>query len=307
MDTINRISTEGFFASYSSDPAAIGFTDFLFDRNVTLKDNDFSNAHTATIGILSAIQTQDEELFHNVYNEISRRMPLVDAPWLLNDPLFYGLVIGAVTFNGDYHWIEETLLFRIENTKGELHEISKTLFDILSENWGSNVNLRPMILMARHHLKGNIVNSDLPQEVYRFLTENRFPYCKSDFLNALFLRAFDIAILSLAPEDPDRRKGITRLTGSLWTKALITGWAIWLITLSFCIVCFVIGVFWLNNLASESTTKDWVETLSLVGVPVIIFLPIWPLISKRKKIVNAIKRFIGCYFFGLNVDLFPPP
>lgn len=307
LEVLAPTSRKEFFNSYSSDLAAAGFVDFLFGREVNLPpEGDISNAHIAALAAFSAIQTGNEALFRKAYDELSRRQPQEDAPWLLNDPLFYGMVLGAVQFEVDRDWLQRTLVFRAEHTRGELREVTATLSDILSENWGSIANIRPVVLMARYHLGLDTSDTDLLNGVYRITTETPFPYRESNFLNAVYLRAFDVTILSKAPEDPAKRNATADLIGLLWKRSGFMGWFVWLAGLAAWALIALALVFFVKGLA-DGEFRKWIETLAVLGVPIITAIPVIPWFKKRKKIVGRIQRITLKKLFGLAPDILYPP
>lgn len=307
LNALNPISRNEFLDFYSSDPAALGFVDFLFDRPVHFtQSSDLSNAHNATLAILFALQADDENLFHKAYNELSRRQPQSDAPWLLNDLLFYGLVLGALQFNIDRQWLQNALLSRKELTKGELLNITITLLDILSENWGNTANIRPVILVARYCLGLKITDSDLLNDSYRMVTETPFPYCESNFLNTIYLRSFDVIILSKAPENPEKRKAINDLVDSLWEKANTTGQVLWWTGLILFTVLALTAVSIVKGLPDESEIKRWIITLDLLGFPLIAALPCVPWTIYRKKIIQTIQHVTLTKLFNIPPETLPP-
>jgi hypothetical protein len=55
-----------------------------------------------------------------------------------------------------------------------------------------------------------------------------------------------------------------------------------------------------------SMIHQWIETMSLISIPIIVILPIWSWISKRKRIVSKIQRSIAIHYFGLDIEMFYP-
>lgn len=299
-------SRHRFFDAYASDQTGAGFVDFLFGRDVRLPDEaDFSNAHIAALGAFHALQAGVESQFRRAYEEMSRRRVQADVPWLLNDPLFYSLVLGAVRFGGDQTWLRETLQFRGDHTTGEAREITMTFGDILRENWGNSANVRPLVLLARYHLGLDTSDTELLDQVYRMTTEATFPYRESNFLNAVYLRAFDVVMHSKAPEDPARRKAVEHMVRAMWRKARIVAWAVWTGGAGLLILALIGLVSWVKGIADEDL-RAWIEALELLGIPIVAAIPLWPWITQRTRILGCIQRFTLRRFFCLDPDVLTP-
>ena len=295
-------SRRDFFEAYASDPAAAGFVSFLFGHPVEIPaEPDFSNAHTMSLAIFAAFQTGDDSLFRKIYNELSIRKLRTDAPWWLNDPLMCGLVLCAVRFGGDTSWLRTTLSFWIENSTDESHKTALTLVDILSENWGSEINIRPLVLLAQHLLCSETIASSLLNSVYQMVTETPFPYFRSNFLNSVCLRAFDVVILLKAPEPPDRARALERMVNTALKRSRTRGWTVWWIILLCIVGLFAWLLLWVKGL-DEGSVKQWIETLSLIGIPIVACLPIWQWISNRKRIVSKVQSFVAERYFGLDME-----
>ena len=303
IDALAPTSRKDFFESYASEPAAAGFTSFLFGQPVEIPaEPDFSNVHIASLAIFGAFQTGDDSLFRTVYNELSRRKLRPDAPWWLNDPLMFGLVLCAVRFGGETSWLRNTLNFRAEHSTGESHKTALTFTDILSENWGSEINIRPLILLAQYLLCSETIASSLLNSAYQMVTEETFPYYESNFLNSVCLRAFDIVILLKAPESPDRTRAIERMIYTALKRSRTRGWTVWWIILLCIVGLFAWLILWVKGLG-DGSVKQWIETFSLIGIPIVAVLPIWPWVSNRKRMVNKLQRFFAKRCFGLDMEV----
>lgn len=290
-DALVPASRTEFFGSYATDPAAAGFSEFLFGRPVAVPPGpDFSNAHTSSLASFAALQSGDRALFQKAYAELSRRLPRAESPWLLNDPLIYGLVLGAVRFGGDRSWIESTLRFRVQHSTGEPHDAASTFLDILAENWKSEANMRPLVLVSRYLLGLDTDDPGLLNSVYQTLVETPFPYFESSFLNAIYIRSFDIVVLSKVPEDPQRKKALAVLSDSVWKWSESIGWIVWLTGLIAIAEIAAVFVLWVRGLASGDA-KQWIETLSNVGAPLFTLFPFWPWIKMRKRIMARARRW----------------
>lgn len=306
MTALEPTARRRFFDALASDETGAGFVEFLFGRDVALPDEaDFSNAHVAALGTFHALQTADEAEYRRAYAEISRRQVRADVPWLLNDPLFYGLVLCAVRFGGEQTWLREALQCRVDHTAGEAREITTTFWDILRENWGNSANVRPLVLLARYHLGLETADTELLNQVYRMTTEKPFPYRESSFLNAIYLRAFDVVIQSKAPEDPVRRKAVEHTVQTLWGRARAVAWAVWTMGGCLLILALVGVVSWVKGIADEDV-RAWIEALDIVGVPIIAVIPLWPWFNQRTRIMGRIQFFTLRNFFGLDPDVLTP-
>lgn len=306
IESLAPTSRREFFEAYASEPAAAGFTSFLFGHPVEIPaEPDYSNAHTASLATFAAFQSRDDALFRKIYNELSRRRLRPDAPWWLNDPLMYGLVLCAARFGGDTSWLQTTLSFRVEHSTGESQKTALTLTDILSENWGNDINIRPLVLLAQYLLCSEAIALSLLNSVYHMVTETPFPYYESNFLNSVCLRAFDIVILLKAIEPPVHALILGRMVETAWKRSRNIGRAVWWTIFACILVLFAWLLLWVKDLGAGSM-KQWIETLSLIGIPIVSILPIWPWISKRKRIVSKLQNFISVHYFGLDKDALCP-
>lgn len=296
-------SRKEFFDSYVTDSAAAGFIDFLFGRPVPVPVSpDFTNAHTASLATFAALQNADEDLFQRAYSELSRRPPKAESPWLLNDPLIYGLVLGCVRFGADRSWLETVLKFRIQHSTGEPHDTASTFGDILAENWKSEANMRPLILVSKHLLGYDTSDPTLLNSVYQTVAGTTFPYFQSSFLNAIYLRSFDVVIVSKAPEDPQRQRVQSMVVGAVWKWSGAVGWAFWTTGLIGIVLSAFLFVLWIRGLP-DGVVKDWVETLVSLGVPLIAMFPFWSWIDKRKRIVGRVRNWVSAGAFGFDPDV----
>ena len=84
------------------------------------------------------------------------------------------------------------------------------------------------------------------------------------------------------------------------------GWFVWLAGLAAWALIALALVFFVKGLA-DGEFREWIETLAVLGVPIITAIPVIPWFKKRKKIVGRIQRITLKKLFGLAPDILYPP
>jgi hypothetical protein len=157
---------------------------FSFDAEV---DRIFFN-------VLSSLIENGDKKFMENYTEISVREPKKNSPFTNDDLLLFLLICGAIKYNADMSWIKKIIDVR-GNSDSEGKLITTTFRNIINNNHRSKDNAFQIIIALEDLLGLEYVSWEEKKQFYKDVTSSDFPFFKSDFLNILSIRAFDLVIL----------------------------------------------------------------------------------------------------------------
>lgn len=293
------LDRQTFVASLREDPYTAGYLTFLVGQQLLPPERaDLRNANDLSLAALSAVSLWDKVRFERVYIEIAHRTPKATSHWLYNDWLLFALSIGVVAFTLDAGWLLGALRVRSDSASGEARDISRTLTDIVNENWGSTDNLRPLVLVARHLLGHPLRNEDLLNGVYLDLTDRTFPYHDSQFLNAVCIRALDVVILSKAPKDPARERALAAFVATFRRRthaSAVAGWWAGLLAL----LGLVGTVLWIT-LELPDTQYEVIDRVITVLAPGSIVALVFFYVARRRKVIGWLEGRILFRLFGFD-------
>ncbi len=149
-------------------------------------DDDFKD-------ILGALCSSNVQDFQTNYSQYSSRTPSPTSPFVNDDFLLFSLVIGVEKFNIPKEWIEKVLQTR-KCSSNDCNQCLTTFKNILIENHNSLDNHFGIVLMYQSILKEDLLTPVNKAILFTGITSSIFPSKKSDFLNIIELRSYDLLI-----------------------------------------------------------------------------------------------------------------
>lgn len=144
--------------------------------------------------ILLSIKQSNKQLFSKVYSQISERQPNKNSPILHDDLLLFILIIGSIKFKSDSNWLIRTIRSR-ESSEGEGVLIKNTFLSILNGNYKNKENLFQIIIVIENLLSLELISWEEKSDFYEKITSAELALFKTDFLNIISLRAYDLVII----------------------------------------------------------------------------------------------------------------
>ncbi|HEY2582601.1 MAG TPA: hypothetical protein VGI43_12385 [Mucilaginibacter sp.] len=146
--------------------------------------------------ILRAIKSfliDDKMEFESCFAEITGREPKSNSPFANDNILLYVMICGILKFGVNDSWIRKILKVRLANDE-ESHLIKNTFQNILDKNFVHSGNANDMIIPLESFINQSLLPSSDKKQYYLYLINCDFPPYKSDFLNVLALKSFDLLL-----------------------------------------------------------------------------------------------------------------
>lgn len=143
--------------------------------------------------ILMTICNSNGQDFQKHFSQYSSRMPSPTSPFVNDDFLLFSLIIGVKKFGLSQDWVEKVLQAR-KCTSPDCSQTLTTFKNILLQNYNSLDNHLGIILVAQNILNSELLLPANKAKLYTGITSSIFPSKRSDFLNIVELRAYDLLI-----------------------------------------------------------------------------------------------------------------
>jgi len=143
---------------------------------------------------LISIKQENKQLFHQVYSQISERQPNKNSTILHEDLLLFALIVGLIKFKSDSNWLIRAIQSR-ESSEKEGTLVKNTFLSILNGNYKNKENLFQVIIVIENLLDLELISWEEKSDFYSKITSDKLDLYKSDFLNIISLRAFDIVLI----------------------------------------------------------------------------------------------------------------
>lgn len=143
--------------------------------------------------ILMAICNSNSQDFQKHYSQYSSRTPSPTSPFVNDDFLLFSLIIGVKKFGLSQEWVEKVLQAR-KCTSPDCNQTLTTFKNILLQNYNSLDNHLGIILIVQNILNNDLLLPANKAKLYTGITSSMFPSKRSDFLNIVELRAYDLLI-----------------------------------------------------------------------------------------------------------------
>lgn len=285
--------------SYATDQVTRGVADFLYGRSVeTMGGGDLGDAATATLAVLHAVQTDDRDLFVQAVDALSRRRLRREAPWWMNDPLVFGVTLGAVKFDAGREWVRELLEFRIDNSTSEVRELASTLRDALDGNWLNHSTDKPVLLLVQW-LVGRPPTPELVRETALKGGHGIQSGGAPTLADIARTRAYEVALAALAPPDPEAAEATGRVFANVRSHARFMGWLYWGVGLCTLALLSLSLLLWLSTV-TDGWVKEVVDLLTFAGVPLAGLVPLVPWFIARRRIVDGVAKWVERKDFGYD-------
>lgn len=152
---------------------------------------------------LLSIKQGNKKLYRQVYSQISERQPGKNSPILHDDLLLFALIVGAIKFKPDIKWLVRTIQSR-ESSEKESITIRNTFLSVLNGNYKNKENLFQLIIVIENLLNLELISWEEKSDFYARITSDEVALFRSDFLNIISLRAFDLVIIEGDKSDKGR-------------------------------------------------------------------------------------------------------
>lgn len=143
--------------------------------------------------LLLAICNSNGQDFQKHYSQYSSRTPSPTSPFVNDDFLLFSLIIGVKKFGLSQEWVEKVLQAR-QCSSDDCNQTLITFKNILLQNYNSLDNHLGIILVFQNILNNNWLLPTNKAKLYTEITSSIFPSKRSDFLNIIELRAYDLLI-----------------------------------------------------------------------------------------------------------------
>lgn len=176
----------------NESPKLKAFHYFLLGKELSsLANNNVSDVNEQFFKLLSAIQTNSQTAFEEIYAKKSKSNPTKDspAPFVNDDYLIFCLIIAIIKFGIDKTWIKSIISIRIRNAT------TITFENILNENFSSTSNQAEVVLTFLQLSNQSKINNDLLNTALKIITENTsLLENRNDFQILCAFRAYDFII-----------------------------------------------------------------------------------------------------------------
>jgi len=268
VSIIDRVS---YMERINESPKLKAFHYFLLDKEIpSLSNNSVSEPDEQFFKILSAIQTNNKTAFEEVYAKKSKSNPTKEtpAPFVNDDYLIFGLIIGICKFGIEKTWIKNIISIRNRNV------ITITFENILNENYASTSNQAEVILVYLHIYNQSKINNDLLNTAYKSITENTtLLENKNDFQILCALIAYDLIIYQKEASEGSEITVLKNFNQSFKTRIKILSWILQAVIF----FALIYGLFKLPLYSPK--TKDFLDKydyipsfLELLGMSGLTFL-----------------------------------
>ncbi|MDR2910561.1 MAG: hypothetical protein LBV47_04235 [Bacteroidales bacterium] len=153
-----------------ANPKLSAFKNLLSGQPVICPDDNKKISETEQIyyEIASAIQSNDKEKFTEYYNKKNKSNPSRDnpQPFVHDDFLIFGLIVGIAKFNYDKKWIKSVISARTKN------DITTTFENILGNNFNHSENNKSIILMYLHLISQSEISDRLINQTFENINRN---------------------------------------------------------------------------------------------------------------------------------------
>jgi hypothetical protein len=154
------------------------FNNLLSEKSLVLPSSKLNESDEVYFGVLSAIHSNDKNVFETYYNKKNKSKPGKDSPtpFVNDDFLIFCLIIGIIKFGIDKDWIRYIISIRNRTP------ITITFENILNEDYHSKPNLPEVILVFLKLINLALIDNDLLNTTYKSIVQNISLFkSKSDF------------------------------------------------------------------------------------------------------------------------------
>ena len=198
---VSLIERSKYNNSVDDNPIVFWFFSFIQSNQVNYHPDEESEIDKLYFDFLNSVSENSKGKFEENYNEISRRHPTSESPFVNNDFLIFTLICGVMKFNLDKRWLQEVLDQRT-NLNAPFHSITHTFRNILALNFISTDNNLEIVIVFLNLLNRVQLSNEVLDITYLKISNNKNLFEKQyDFLTLISLRAYDVIVLT--KETPD--------------------------------------------------------------------------------------------------------
>ncbi len=281
-----------YLETFKSSPGMVNVIDYIISQvDNSPTTDDPQSLEFSVNSLIHAIVTKDGNLFSQVEHSYIRKTPETNSPWINNNYLIFLLLIGQKVFNKDSAWLKSAIEVRKRNDIE-----SGIVFDFFnSVLTGSNMQHGPQaplqLIYAHLANPSSISTLMINASLIEFNRIKTFPCFQNEFLNILYLGAFDSCLFLKDMADLNLHKRIQKF--NINAKRKISALSNIILYLFFALFLFGIFLFikYVFLELSEIIKNTIITAFGLAGLT---FLEIFTGRKKIKKwIEKRIRRFWG--------------
>jgi hypothetical protein len=262
----------------------------IFEKVSSFSDQANLSPSDKSEGIIRSIFYKDLNQFDQIANSYSRKAPEFDSPWINDNYLIYFLILGSKIFNRNVDWLKTVLNKRRVHDR-EQKLLSDFFSSLLNNVEGSTGELAPLLLTFDYMTWGKPIDSTKIDNALNHILSLTFPPFGDEFLNIMFLKAFDVVIKTKNIEDPQLRKNMEHFRKVFESRIkLLANITVYILLVGFLFIVYLLFKVLFVNIG-EVTRNTIVSIMGLLG-----FTALEALKLKKRILARTISIFYK--FFG---------
>jgi hypothetical protein len=266
--------------------------DYIFLQTLNPKpEQNLQNLDNDVHFLIQAILNKDVGAFNQIESAYSRKNPVADSPWINNNYLIFLLLIGQQLFLKDSTWLKKAIEVRRRSNE-ESSFIYDFFISISVGSPNSKGQFAPLYLTYCHLSNKNAITVTLINNSLEELCSiKRFPCYDNEFLNIIYLAAFEICLRYKVPIDVNSAERLslfkTKIQKRVSSLANIIVYAGYLV--------LMIGIWMFIKKVFYGLTESWqnriITIASFAGLTILEIFK--ARITLRKSIEKSLYSYLG--------------
>lgn len=284
-----------YLRKFNSSPGMMTVINYILNQTKTdLQHGDLQSLEIAVNSLIRAVLDKDENLFTTIEEEYKRKTPDSFSPWINNDYLIFLMSIGQQIFQKDKVWLRNAIAMRKQNDD-ETRLIVEFLYAILSNAPYSTGKIAPLQLVYIYlTTPTSIAESTLNSCIGQLNRIETFPCFKNEFLNILYIGAFQIELKLKGMIDVDNTDRVNFfLNHSQKRVSSLANIAVYVV-----FITMLIGIFLFIKYVFLVLSENWknaiIATLGVAGITIL------EIFKGRKPLKRWIEKKISA-FWGFTI------
>lgn len=238
--------------------------------------------------VLLAICNSNGQDFQKHYSQYSSRTPSPTSPFVNDDFLLFSLIIGVIRFGLSKEWIEKVLQARKCSSADCSHTLT-TFKNILHQNYNSLDNHFGVILLFQSILNRELLIPDNKAKLYLDITSSVFPSKRSDFLNIIELRSYDVLINEQLLSSDSEYQKYKEIVQNVELRIIQVSNFIFYLICSIAVICVLWSYYKYDNV--KEIVQNFEAIFGFLGLPGILIM-----IFNKEKITNYFARKLRTFW-----------